>query len=195
MLGPVGSTNGIVFIFAIDRALEICIGIVSAGVVLALTDLGHSRRKLATECAALSSAIMDGFTDCFATAGESLDQFQALRRELLRRVIALDPMIDAAIGEASDLRYRSAVLQRAVAGLMETISAWRKVAIAIALNGDATTRREANAIHDQLPRARLSPDATGSTEEPAALRDACCSAVRSLTRFDASDADAEAAGG
>ena len=63
VLGPVGSTNGIVFIFAIDRALEIGIGIVSAGVVLALTDLGHSRRKLATECAALSSAILDGFTD------------------------------------------------------------------------------------------------------------------------------------
>ena len=76
VLGPVGSTNGIVFIFAIDRALEICIGIVSAGVVLALTDLGHSRRKLATECAALSSAIMDGFTDCFATASGNLDQFQ-----------------------------------------------------------------------------------------------------------------------
>jgi uncharacterized membrane protein YccC len=131
VLGPVVSTNGIVFIFAIDRALEICIGIVSAGVVLALTDLGHSRRKLATECAALSSAIMDGFTDCFVTASGNLDQFQARRRELLRRVIALYPMIDAAIGEASDLRYRSAVLQRAVAGLMETISAWRKVAIAI----------------------------------------------------------------
>jgi uncharacterized membrane protein YccC len=186
VLGPVGSTNGIVFIFAVDRAIEICIGIVSAGVVLALTDLGHSRRKLATEFAALSSAIMDGFTDCFATASNSLDQLQALRRELLRRVIALYPMIDAAIGEASDLRYRSAVLQRAVAGLMETVSAWRKVAIAIAHNGDAATREEANAVHDQLPRARLSPDATGSTEEPAALRDACCSAVRSLTRFDAS---------
>ena len=49
VLGPVGTTNGVVFMFAINRALEICIGIVSAGVVLALTDLGHSRRKLATE--------------------------------------------------------------------------------------------------------------------------------------------------
>jgi uncharacterized membrane protein YccC len=185
VLGPVGSTNGIVFIFAIDRSLEICIGIVSAGVVLALTDLGHSRRKLAAECAALSSTIMDGFTDCFATASGSLDQFRGLRRELLRRVIALYPMIDAAIGEASDLRYRSAVLQRAVAGLMETISAWRKVAFAIALNGDSTTAREAEAVHDLLPGTRLSPNATSSAEEPAALRDACCSAVKSLTRFDA----------
>jgi uncharacterized membrane protein YccC len=186
VLGPVGSTNGIVFIFAVDRAVEICIGIVSAGVVLALTDLGRSRRKLATEFAALSSEIMDGFTDCFATTSDSLIQLQALRRELLRRVIALYPMIDAAIGEASDLRYRSAVLQRAVTGLMETVSAWRKVAIAIALNGDAMIQQEAGAVHDQLPRARLSSDPTGSTEEPAALREACCLAVRSLTRFEAS---------
>jgi uncharacterized membrane protein YccC len=103
----------------------------------------------------------------------------------LRRVIALDPMIDAAIGEASDLRYRSAVLQRAVSGLMETISAWRKVAFALARNSDATTPREANAIHDLLPRAQLSPNATDSTKEPAELREACCSAVRSLTHFEA----------
>jgi uncharacterized membrane protein YccC len=185
VLGPVGSTNGVVFIFAIDRALEIGIGIVSAGVVLALTDLGHSRRKLATECAALSSAILDGFTDSFATASSSLDQFRALRRDLLRRVIALDPMIDAAIGEASDLRYRSAVLQRAVSGLVETISAWRKVAFALARPSDASTPREAQAIHDLLPQARLSPHATESTEEPAELRGACCSAVRTLTHFDA----------
>ena len=136
VLGPVGSSNGIVLLFAINRAIEICIGIVSAGVVLALTDLGHSRRKLATESAALSSAIMDGFIKAFAAPGSNLDEFRALRRELLRRVIALYPMIDAAIGEASDLRYRSAALQRAVAGLMETITAWRKIAFAIALNGD-----------------------------------------------------------
>jgi uncharacterized membrane protein YccC len=185
VLGPVGSTNGIVFLFAINRAIEICIGIVSAGVVLALTDLGHSRRKLSMECAALSSEIMDGLTDCFVTASGSLDQFRGLRRELLRRVIALYPMIDAAIGEASDLRYRSGVLQRGVAGLMEAISAWRKVAFALALNGDATSPREASAVHDLMPRTRLSPDATGSPREPAGLRDACCSAVRSLTRFDA----------
>src|ERR1700734_2949004 len=158
VLGPVGSTNGVVFIFAIDRALEICIGIVSAGVVLALTDLGHSRRKLATECAALSSAILDGFTDCFATASSSLDQFRALRRDLLRRVIALDPMIDAAIGEASDLRYHSPVLQRAVSGLMETIVAWRWAAFEIVRSRDAAVRGGAHAIHDRLPRGQLSSD-------------------------------------
>src|SRR5271165_2753382 len=83
VLGPVGATNsGSVTILAIDRALEICIGILCAGVVLALTDLGHSRRKLAAELAALSTEIMDGFADCFVTASSDLTQFQGLRRDL-----------------------------------------------------------------------------------------------------------------
>jgi uncharacterized membrane protein YccC len=185
VLGPVGTANSSVVILAIDRALEICIGIVSAGVVLALTDLGHSRRKLAAEFAALSTAIMDGFADCFLTASSNLDEFRALRRDLLRRVIALDPMIDATIGEASDLRYRSAVLQRAVSGLLETISAWRKAAFEIALSDNEAVGREAQAVHEELPRDRLSADATGSAKKPAELRAACCSAARSLTRFNA----------
>ncbi len=200
VLGPVGSTDGVVVIFAIDRALEICIGIVCAGLVLALTDLGHSRRKLAAEFGALSMAIMDGFADCFVTGASSFDEFRALRRDLLRRVIALDPMIDAAIGEASDLRYRSATLQRAVSGLLQTISAWRKAAFEIALKGGAATMGEARAVHAQLPRGRLSPGAAGSAKKPAELRAACCGAARSLTRFNAASpsqrllADSAAAG-
>jgi len=185
VLGPVGATNNSVVLLAIYRALEICIGIVCAGVVLALTDLGHSRRKLAAEFATLSTAIMDGFADCFLIASSNLDEFRALRRDLLRRVIALDPMIDAAIGEASDLRYRSAVLQRGMSGLFETISAWRKAAFEMADSGNAAARCEAHAVHDELPRDRLRPDASGSTRKPAELRAACCAAARSLTRFNA----------
>jgi uncharacterized membrane protein YccC len=185
VLGPVGTTGGDVTFLAINRAIEICMGILCAGVILALTDLGHSRRKLAAELASLSTAIMDGFADCFLTASSDLTQFQGLRRDLLRRIIALDPTIDAAIGEASDLRYRSPVLQRAVSGLVETISAWRKAAYQFALNRNPTTERDARAVYNELPRDRLSPDASGSAKTPAELRAACCSAVRSLTRFNA----------
>ncbi len=185
VLGPVGINGGDVTFLAINRAIEICVGILCAGVVLALTDLGHSRRKLAAELASLSTAIMDGFADCFLTASSDLTQFPGLRRDLLRRVIALDPTIDAAIGEASDLRYRSPVLQRAVIGLVETISAWRKAAYEIAQNRNPATERDARAVYDELPRDRLSPDASGSAKTPAELRAACCSAVRSLTRFNA----------
>ena len=185
VLGPVGATGGDVTFLAINRAIEICVGILCAGVVLALTDIGHSRRKLAAELASLSTAIMGGFADCFLTASSDVTQFQGLRRDLLRRVIALDPTIDAAIGEASDLRYRSPVLQRAVSGLVETISAWRKAAYEIALNRNPATEREARGVYSELPRDRLSPDSSGSAKTPAELRAACCSAVRSLTRFNA----------
>jgi uncharacterized membrane protein YccC len=185
VLGPVGTTSGDVTFLAINRAIEICMGILCAGVVLALTDLGHSRRKLATELASLTTAIMDGFADCFRIASSDLTQFQGLRRDLLRRVIALDPTIDAAIGEASDLRYRSPVLQRAVSGFVETISAWRKAAYEIALNHTPAIEREARTVYYELPLDRLSPAASDSTKTPAEVRAACCAAVRSLARFNA----------
>jgi len=108
--------------------VEICVGVVAAGVVLALSDLGHARERLAGELAAVSSAISAGFLDCFVVCAEEQPRFQSTQRDLLGRVIALDPMIDTAFGEASDLRYRSPILQSALTGLFETLSAWRKVA-------------------------------------------------------------------
>src|SRR6202049_3608632 len=52
-LGAVGGLNGQAFMLAVDRASEICIGIVCAGVVLAGTDLGGAQRRLATLFAGL----------------------------------------------------------------------------------------------------------------------------------------------
>src|SRR5262249_32973830 len=46
-LGAVGGLNGQAFMLAVDRASEICIGIVCAGIILAGTDLGGARRRLA----------------------------------------------------------------------------------------------------------------------------------------------------
>ena len=47
-LGAAGGLNGEAFTLAISRVTEIGIGIVSAGIVLAETDLGNARRQLAT---------------------------------------------------------------------------------------------------------------------------------------------------
>jgi Fusaric acid resistance protein family len=100
-LGATGGTDGQVFLLAICRASEICIGIVCAGIVLAGTDLGGARRRLAALFAALSSEIAGRFAGTLALAGPGLPETQPVRRELLRRVIALDPVIDEAIGESS----------------------------------------------------------------------------------------------
>jgi uncharacterized membrane protein YccC len=58
-LGATGGLNGEAFLLAVTRASEICIGIVRAGVVLAGTDLGGARRRLAALFAAISAEIMD----------------------------------------------------------------------------------------------------------------------------------------
>src|SRR5437660_8815781 len=93
-LGATGGPNGDAFMLAVTRASEICIGIVCAGVVLAGTDLGGARRRLATLFAAISAEISSGFTGTLATAGAEFESTQTVRRGLIRRVIALDPVID-----------------------------------------------------------------------------------------------------
>src|SRR2546429_10003799 len=109
---------------AVTRASEICIGIVCAGIVLAGTDLGGARRRLATLFAAISAEITARFTGTLATAGAEFESTQTIRRELVRRVVALDPVIDEAFGEASQLRDHSPGLQRAVGGLLAALGPW-----------------------------------------------------------------------
>jgi uncharacterized membrane protein YoaK (UPF0700 family) len=99
-----------VFLLAVYRASEICINIVSAGIVLAGTDFGGARRRLAALFAALSAEITGRFTGMLALAGLEMPETQPARRELVRRIIALDPVIDEAKGESSQLRYHSPVL-------------------------------------------------------------------------------------
>src|SRR6516164_6895092 len=60
-LGATGGPNGDAFMLAVTRVSEIWIGIVCAGVVLAGTDFGGARRRLAAVFAAVSAEIVDGF--------------------------------------------------------------------------------------------------------------------------------------
>src|SRR6202165_860299 len=64
-LGAVGGANSDVFMFAVARASEICIGIICAGVVLASTDFGGARHRLAAQLATISAGIVEGVTGTF----------------------------------------------------------------------------------------------------------------------------------
>ena len=97
-LGATGGPDGQVFMLAVTRASEICIGIVCAGVVLAGTDFGGAQRRLAALFAALAAEITGRFAGMLALAGSQTPDTRAQRRELTRRVIALDPAVDQAIG-------------------------------------------------------------------------------------------------
>ena len=182
-LGATGGASPSVFLLAVDRASAICIGIVCAGVVLAGTDLGGARRQLAQTFAGLAAGIADRFVRMLALAPTQLPDTQAERREFVRRVIALDPVIDEALGESSELRYHSPILQGAIHGLFRALDGWRAVAIHLGrLPQDEC--RPAELICRSLPpelRAAREPGAPARwMADPLALRGACAQAARTL---------------
>ncbi len=183
-LGATGGLNGQAFMLAVIRLSEICIGIVSAGIVLAGTDFGGAPRRLAKLYAGLSATIMANFTRTLALAGPELPDTQPMRRDFLRRVIALDPMIDQTLGKSSHIRYHSAVLQRAVGGLFTVLAGWRAVAFHLGRLPNERARREAAEVLQRLPPELLSkpeePDETRWTADPTHLYRMCEAAVRTL---------------
>ncbi len=190
MLGATGGPNADeVFLLAVTRASEICIGIVSAGIVLVGTDLGGAPRRLAALLAAVSAEIAGRFTRTLALAGTEFADTLPVRRELARRVIALDPVIDQALGESSRLRYHSPVLQTAVDGLFAALAGWRTVSARLARLNDDTGRREADAVLRSVPPELRSAPSRGEPErwlaDPVRLRGLCEAAARTLSALPA----------
>jgi uncharacterized membrane protein YccC len=187
-LGAVGGLNGDAFMLAVTRVSEIGIGIVSAGVVLAGTDLGDARRRLAGLFAGLTAGIAANFARTLA-GGLELPDTQPIRRDFVRRVIALDPVIDETLGESSQLRYHSPVLQRAVHGLFAALAGWRAVANHLARLPCEQRRAEAAVILRALPAELLSlleqSDPTRETADPTGLHRIYEAAVRRLIAFPA----------
>ena len=142
-LGATGGASSDVFLLAVTRASEICIGIACAGIVLAGTDLGGAQRRLAESFANLAAEIMGRFIRMLDLAEPQLPDRKAERREFARRVIALDPVIDQALGESSHVRYHSSKLQAAMYGLFRALDGWRGVAAHLSRLPEAAGRQEA----------------------------------------------------
>jgi len=197
-LGATGGPNGQAFMLAVYRASEICIGIVCAGIVLAGTDFGQAHRRLGALFAAISSEITGRFVATLAVVGTNFDETQKVRRELVRRVIALDPVIDEAFGESSQLRYHSPVLQTAVYGLFAALASWRAVAVHLRSLVPDRARLETKAVLQGVPEELRSPPEQGDRgpepgagpsrwiADPVGLRRICEGAVRRLIALPAS---------
>jgi uncharacterized membrane protein YccC len=184
-LGATGGASGDVFMLAVTRASEICIGIVCAGVVLAGTDFGGARRRLAVQFAELSAEVTRGLVGTFTLAGPELSETRPVRRDLVRRVIALDAVIDQALGESSDLRLHSSILQAAVRGLFAALSGWRMVAVHLDRLPRDQGRHEADIVVGNIPQQlRSVPTESEAISWAIDLSDprrACVAAVRALT--------------
>jgi uncharacterized membrane protein YccC len=186
-LGATGGPNGDAFMLGITRVSEIWIGIVCAGIVLAGTDFGGALRRLATVFAGVSAEIVDGFGATLTQA--PADTQQPVRRELIGKVVALDPIVDEAIGESSTLRYHSPVLQRAIEGLLAAIRAWRIVAVRLTRLPDRVAREEADAVLRNIPQELQSAARLGGPApwmaDPEGMRALCGVGARRLAAMPA----------
>ena len=184
VLGATGGASSEVFLLAVWRASEICIGIACAGIVLAGTDLGGAQRRLAASLANLAGEIAGRFTRTLAPAGPQLPDTQTERREFLRRVIALEPMIDQALGESSHVRYHASTLQTAVRGLFGALDGWSAVAVQLNRVPDDGGRQAAEPVLRAIPlelRSTSEPlPPTRWMADPRALQRACEEAARAL---------------
>ena len=181
-LGPTGGASPEVFMLAVTRTSEICIGIVCAGLVLSGFDLGGARRQLAASIAALAAEITGLFAEMLARAGSDAPDTQSVRSELAAKVVALDPVVDQAIGESSELNYQSSALHRAVHGLFSALAGWRGVATQLPRSPSA--RREAASILRGFPRELGSSREAGALARwmanPLGLRSICKRAAQVL---------------
>jgi uncharacterized membrane protein YccC len=183
-LGATGGASSDVFLLAVTRASEICIGIACAGIILAGTDLGGAQRRLAESFANLAADIVFRFDRMVALAEAQLPDTKAERREFARRVIALDPIIDQALGESSHMRHYSPNLQTAIYGLFRALDGWRGVATHLSRLPETARRQGAHIILRSLPLELRSIPQAGSAmswiADPLALHRVCEEAVRTL---------------
>jgi len=183
-LGATGGANGLAFTLAITRVSEIWIGIVCAGIVLAGTGFGGAPRRLAALLASLSTDIASRFASTLTPSGAALSDMQPVRRELIRQVVALDSVIDEAIGDSWTLQYHSQLLQVAVDGLFAALSAWRAVAARLTRLQDDSAPKEAEAVLCRVPQElRTYPQQGAPTAwmtDPTGMRRLCHGAVRTL---------------
>jgi uncharacterized membrane protein YccC len=187
LLGATGGAKGEIFTLAVTRVSEICIGIVCAGIVLAGTDFGRARQRLVAQLAAISAEITGGLSGMLA--GRVGQETRSTRRDLIRRVVALDPIIDEAIGEASDLRYRSGELHAALEGLFAALSGWRMVGNHLELLPKHQQQQEADTVLRSLPWELHSTPMEGGASrwaaDPRRLRRVCATAVKALVALPA----------
>ena len=183
LLGAVGGVTDHVFFYVYTRTSEICIGIVCAGVVLAATDMGDARRRLAAAFAEITVEISRQFTLTLSQIGAGAPDSRPIRRELIRRIVTLEPVIDEAIGESSRLRALSPTLHTAVQHMFDALASWRTVSAHLIERPDLA-RAEAKVMLRHLPAevktASLPPLST-ATGDLVRLRERYRTLARVLT--------------
>lgn len=186
-LGATGGASPDIFMVAVSRVSEICLGIACAGLVRVATDFGGAQQQLAGSFAGLAAEIADGFTRMLAS--EQLLDTQTERRELLQRVISLDPMMDQVVGESAQIRSYEPTLQMAVLGAFQAGNGWRAVAEHLHTLPAEKRKKVAESILNIIPSGLRSDLMRGPSAQwiadPLALRRMCEETARKLVSHSA----------
>jgi uncharacterized membrane protein YccC len=186
-LGAVGGNP--VFMLAVTRASEIAIGIVSAALVLAGTSRTDAPQRLTQQLAALSREIISGIGTTLQRPTRKQSRSSGLRRALLKRVIALDTVLDEAIGEAPSFLRRLPAWEELQKDFYVALSGWRQVAVHLEQFSDAENLTPADAALRSLGRALETTAAgTGETMDRTTIVEmqrACVIAIQALSRVPA----------
>ena len=174
-----------IFDIAVGRASEICVGIVCGTLVIALTDLGNSPRRLAALLSQLIAETAGHLARILTDAGFAGRDSSEQRRALIARTAALNPVIGDAAGESPELLQRQFVLHAAMNGLFRALSGARIVETHLRSEKRTEVQRAARTILADLPPGwAATPSASG---EASAALDRDISTVRQLLRHDAGD--------
>ena len=142
-----------VFLLAVSRASEIGLGVVCGTVVMAVTDIGHSREALQAAFAGIVGEVASGLASQLAHATEPDFDRRDQRRALVARVAGLDPLLDQAIGESPSVSARRTTLRAGVNGLFMALSAWCSLAAHLA----HLPPEQAKTLGDNLPGTFADP--------------------------------------
>ena len=177
-----GGANGDPFNLAVARTTEIWVGIVCAGFVLATTDFGGTRRRLATLLIGLTAETSGGLMQALRVAGPAQALSRPVRRQLFVRVSGLDVVIDQAAGEIATLPFRPRALQAATEGLVIGLVAWRSVAdhMESAPQARAEANQVMHCLAPLLPVLERADDPALWAADPGAMRATLLSAARLL---------------
>ena len=170
-----------VFEIAVNRASEICVEIVAGTLVVGLTDLGNAPKRLSDLLSRLISETalhLAGVLSCGTRQGM---EGTSVRRALIARTAALDPIIDQAAGEAPELLQKRSVLRAAVDGLFEALSGARIVETHLRSLPETEAARNVQIVSSKLP-----DDWRGTGQAQSALdRDSNVRLVRNLIGLEA----------
>ena len=170
-----------VFEIAVNRASEICVGIVAGTLVVGLTDLGNAPKRLSDLLSRLISETALHLAGVLSGGTRQGMEGTSVRRALIARTAALDPIIDQAAGEAPELLQKRSVLRAAVDGLFEALSGARIVETHLRSLPETEAARNVQIVSSKLP-----DDWRGTGQAQSALdRDSNVRLVRNLIGLEA----------